>query len=481
MIRFILIVAFLIGIPLAGWAQPKTGLRFDAVSFDSIPVLPTYTGVKEMLNMPKTADLTRYCPVPIDQGNDQTCVAFATAYAAYAIQQAAASAMKGTSKEITNRFSLSPIFPLLKLKYPCWEGIHLQAIGKFMVQHTSLRFRDYQVISCNSALLPKAQPVPPISDIVRIFSRDNASDEKITLTKRQLTHLNPIIVGLNVYKNFFNLNSGFYVPATKGNEPSTPHAMVVVAYDDRREAFKIMNSFGPNWGENGFFWIKYLDFDRDAVAGFSLVLNENDMVAGASKPLKVDGQFGIRAVYEEADTLRYDTLQTQHTGQGIYRLIRQSWSAGQAFQLLTENTQANEYMCVFSLDPTNKLTAHFPRNRALTSYNSALSGNNESDLLPFDGFDAIIPDQETALTLDKTGTNYLCVLYSRRPLLPDLPDILQRINAGGTISERLVNGLGKRLLTSRIAYESNRMQFVAQTLADADTVALILELQATAK
>jgi hypothetical protein len=41
------------------------------------------------------------------------------------------------------------------------------------------------------------------------------------------------------------------------------HAMCVVGYDDRKYggAFLIMNSWGPEWGQNGFAWIRYPEFN----------------------------------------------------------------------------------------------------------------------------------------------------------------------------------------------------------------------------
>ncbi len=40
------------------------------------------------------------------------------------------------------------------------------------------------------------------------------------------------------------------------------HAQCVVGYDDRKYggAFLIMNSWGPQWGNNGFAWVRYRDF-----------------------------------------------------------------------------------------------------------------------------------------------------------------------------------------------------------------------------
>jgi len=34
----------------------------------------------------------------------------------------------------------------------------------------------------------------------------------------------------------------------------------VIGYDDRKQAFQIMNSWGPEWGVNGVGWVRYADF-----------------------------------------------------------------------------------------------------------------------------------------------------------------------------------------------------------------------------
>jgi hypothetical protein len=42
------------------------------------------------------------------------------------------------------------------------------------------------------------------------------------------------------------------------------HAMCVIGYDDRKfgGAFQIMNSWGPEWGQNGIAWVRYSDFKQ---------------------------------------------------------------------------------------------------------------------------------------------------------------------------------------------------------------------------
>jgi hypothetical protein len=38
------------------------------------------------------------------------------------------------------------------------------------------------------------------------------------------------------------------------------HAMCVIGYDDRKQAFQLMNSWGTDWGNNGVAWVRYADF-----------------------------------------------------------------------------------------------------------------------------------------------------------------------------------------------------------------------------
>lgn len=77
-----------------------------------------------------------------------------------------------------------------------------------------------------------------------------------------------------VQRNFTTHGRGVY------NNPNGPivggHAMVVVGYDDKINAFKVMNSWGKGWGESGFGWISYPVFHalvREAYATQDIITN----------------------------------------------------------------------------------------------------------------------------------------------------------------------------------------------------------------
>jgi hypothetical protein len=54
------------------------------------------------------------------------------------------------------------------------------------------------------------------------------------------------------------------------------HAMCIVGYDDARQAYKVRNSWGSDWGENGYMWMSYSVLDTDANVGCYVVEDAYD-------------------------------------------------------------------------------------------------------------------------------------------------------------------------------------------------------------
>ena len=50
--------------------------------------------------------------------------------------------------------------------------------------------------------------------------------------------------------------------------------MLIVGYDEDRKAFKIVNSWGNNWGNNGFCWISYNFFKKQTSINYKTGLLE---------------------------------------------------------------------------------------------------------------------------------------------------------------------------------------------------------------
>ena len=48
--------------------------------------------------------------------------------------------------------------------------------------------------------------------------------------------------------------------------------MVLVGYDDQRNAFRLINSLGKAWGDGGFAWISYGVWQKQVSVGFVVLM-----------------------------------------------------------------------------------------------------------------------------------------------------------------------------------------------------------------
>ena len=134
---------------------------------------------------------------------------------------------------------------------------------------------------CKMAYMPKSFPfdeLPSASAIENakdypitqfyVFSEININRMKLYLSKG-----NPIVIGVSVDNEFKDIdNKSQYEKQSDGrlvwkkyaSSISDKHAMLICGYDDDIHAFKVLNSWGTTFGNNGYIWIDY-DFFKDIV------------------------------------------------------------------------------------------------------------------------------------------------------------------------------------------------------------------------
>lgn len=78
---------------------------------------------------------------------------------------------------------------------------------------------------------------------------------------RRLLLKGPVTTQYNVYRDHFYYKSGIYKHVD--GEFLGAHVVSVVGYNDDERYFIVKNSWGPEWGENGFFRISYDDEDSE--------------------------------------------------------------------------------------------------------------------------------------------------------------------------------------------------------------------------
>ena len=74
----------------------------------------------------------------------------------------------------------------------------------------------------------------------------------------------PVVIGVFLFDGFDQVTKSSPILAMPRAEEETDggHAMCVTGYDKQKELFKVRNSFGTNWGENGYCYITF-DYAQD--------------------------------------------------------------------------------------------------------------------------------------------------------------------------------------------------------------------------
>jgi C1A family cysteine protease len=74
--------------------------------------------------------------------------------------------------------------------------------------------------------------------------------------KAALVDKDGVWLGIPVQDSIFD-NTGSVLKWIIGVPSIGGHAMAIVGYDNSKQAFRVVNSWGPDWGDKGFCWISY--------------------------------------------------------------------------------------------------------------------------------------------------------------------------------------------------------------------------------
>lgn len=82
----------------------------------------------------------------------------------------------------------------------------------------------------------------------------------------------PIATAFWVYTDFYSYTGGVYEHVS--GELEGGHAVLVVGWDDTNQCFIVKNSWGPDWGESGYFRIAYSQMNNEVEFGTDSVQYE---------------------------------------------------------------------------------------------------------------------------------------------------------------------------------------------------------------
>lgn len=262
------------------------GLVLDDAAHEAAPRLPHFDGIKYH-ELPRKIDLKPYSPIPKHQGKIGSCVGWSLGYNALTIQNAAKHQWRNRRLITQNAFSALYLYNQTKIS-DCYGGAVLTDALAFLSRNGDCFSREFDGDVNNCQKYPNFQLTErasnyAIQDYHSIFSLSDSYDHKILQTKQSLSSGRPVVIGIEVRRNFATINRGnpFWQPHKGDMRAWGGHAVVVIGYDDGKRAFEVMNSWGTAWADAGFAWIKYNDFSRFARYGYQIHLY-NDQVKQTS-------------------------------------------------------------------------------------------------------------------------------------------------------------------------------------------------------
>jgi C1A family cysteine protease len=106
----------------------------------------------------------------------------------------------------------------------------------------------------------------------RIGDSFNISTDALNTTKSCIVSGKPVLYAFGVYASFMTIDSKGIAPIPNPinyedyNDPQDPfyggHEVCIVGFDDSKKHLEVVNSWGDQWGDKGFFYVPY-DFFKN--------------------------------------------------------------------------------------------------------------------------------------------------------------------------------------------------------------------------
>ncbi|TXE11594.1 C1 family peptidase [Seonamhaeicola algicola] len=228
--------------------QSNSYVSFDEADYDDLP---------------DSIDLSDKFPQAGNQGRMGSCWAWATTYAYF-------SYYKNTLG--TNNFIFSPTYTYHEHKktYNDCESANssYKVLGKVLKEgslfHSQMKYDDK---NCNVNITSEQKKIA-LENAIPNYEVKMIIDDLFTM-KKILSDGKALVISMKVDDNLFKVGQ-LWAQDKKTQVPiwnefgskQGHHAMVVTGYNEAYKAFKILNSWGSEWGDQGYIWIPYHMVDK---------------------------------------------------------------------------------------------------------------------------------------------------------------------------------------------------------------------------
>jgi hypothetical protein len=243
----------------------QSGYNYDPQQFNKAAVYEGLEDDSRKNPLPEAVSLLRFAPQRLNQGQQGSCVAWSSAYAAHTILQAASTGQN------PNSAPFSPAFLYNQIGLEGCQGSYIIRAMEYMSKQGSVPMNQFPYNPNDCSRQPGQDLVRQASQYKihgfnRLTNGDNLQEISVRSVKEHLAKDAPVVIGMMVGNSFMQDMVGQEVWRPAAGDRNMMgfggHAMCVIGYDDNKYggAFQIMNSWGPEWGRDGVGWVRYGDF-----------------------------------------------------------------------------------------------------------------------------------------------------------------------------------------------------------------------------
>ncbi len=367
-----------------------TGLMFNDGNYTKAKIRANLNST-DFEKLPDTYSLKKYCPAPGNQLQLNTSPTWAVAWSANSILE------NQQPEQLNSNNPLSPAYLYHQARrmndQNCEEGLDLYETLEFFKTYKMAYFEQFL------EFCPKYPPknLEPrtdgkILDYRKLFDHAQTKNFRLQAVKKSISQNLPVVIGMYCPPSFFNARD-YWQPAELMNNEFPGQALCVVGYDDDKYggAFEVMNSWGKDWGINGFTWIRYDDFLAFGKYAYELFHMSADEMA-----TKLSGSVELKLNTNKPVLMERLTT-------GVFRSVH-PFATGTYFRIYLKNENP-AFIYVFGVDQAHQVFRIFPYT------------DNISPALVYENDELTIPGEDSYIeVIGEPGQEVLCILYSKEPI-----------------------------------------------------------------
>ena len=225
--------------------------------------------------IPVSFDFTKLMSPVRNQGSEGTCVAFASVTGVKEFQD---------KKEYHKLIKLSPRFLYNFCKkfdgIPFEDGTYPRIAMKVLLNYGVCHESFWPYVAQKKSRPRFGADKDALKFKIKAYARIKSQLEM----KRSLLVNGPFVAGVEVFESWFTKkvqNGGIILMPKRKDNSVGGHAICIVGYDDKLKIFKFKNSWGANWGNDGYGYLSYLYMKMycgDAWSATDLIENPKALV-----------------------------------------------------------------------------------------------------------------------------------------------------------------------------------------------------------